>query len=342
MRSMLIKSILINGNDIEICNEEIKKTYDKREWKAIIFTEYKNNEKTLSMREKIYVTFHDDVELKKDEEIELKSSRGVTLGSGSYFEKTHDNYYIFNKLKIRIGGTDKSEPTSLFRVFNDEELLERELKYPNTTNIINKYQEGLFRIYYKMLEYSITNFSENIEGKYSAMCSYLAVRDVLKDYGLILSYPNCFIKGYKQEYDALILKKNDYKYFYSQDEILATLELKVSGCFYKKSEMEEEFSDYLMQQHGIKIIKNNNKKIYDDKNKLDIPHIYITCHESSTNTSRDGKPIRYYDTCKKVINNLGDEYIGIFCALKNNNEQFIIPIDFNLAEILKKVSDRNA
>lgn len=354
METRIIEKIFLNGNEISIIDEKIRTGFDKREWKVIIFTEYNGDKIVIRNEINVILKNQKTVVNAKNQKVILKCSSKTILGQGVFRGINSDGYAVITDLKIYIKDDENknnpkfiytNNPKKLFRLFSDRELIARNLSYDtykNDKEIVDIYIKGLFKIYYTMLKYSVTNLSKNIENKYSALCAYLAIRDCFKKYGIVMSYPNCFIKGYKLEYDALILKSeklkyvnNNYdveRYFYNQEDILATMEIKVCGIFYNYSSIDNDFKNYLMEQHGIAVPNKKNKIYeYNYNNKLSVPHIYITLHEGSTKNTEK----KFYEKCANVIKNMGDEYIGIFCSTKVGNEQFVIPVDYDLNKILE-------
>ena len=318
MKEILIDEILVEGKNIEI--EKVKSKFDTRELKAIFLLYY--DKKRIAFREEISIKTNKKQQLIENDEVVLKISSRTIIGKGKIISIDNDNDYLKIKpTRLYIGSGEYSDsPLGIARIFSNGELKERNLKYDikDEKVIKDKYFKGLFKIYYQELKYSIQYFCEDMEAKQNALCSYLAIRDVFKDFGFILSNPNSFIIDHKLEYDALLLKKESNEYFFEQNDLFASIEIKTSGIFFSLASLESDFKKYITEQHD----------------GLDIPHIYIAIHEFSSNNPSDNET-RMYDTCYNVIKRLG--CIGIFCAVKNNNDQFIIPVDYDLEEILKSI-----
>ena len=196
------------------------------------------------------------------------------------------------------------------------------------SKIIKKYiYNGMFELYYKMLlEEAKMNNLNRISGKASAMCSYLATKKVFNDffnrngYDLEVSNPNVFIKDNNIEYDAVIIKKNKNntnKYIFDTDEVIAIIELKTSGCFYSKEQLDNnEFINY---------IKNSNP--------LNKKFIYLSLYESFGDKKTS---IHYYEYLLCNISSIANSY-GIFCATKRNQKTILIPYEYDLDEILNNI-----
>ncbi len=318
---------------------------DKRDWKAVIFCEYSENRKVkFKKRQEINVMLSKWEQFKENEEIIIKYGLKSIIGSGKIkhinkYEKklqlTNLKIYIKDdKFKNSEEGYYRENPKDLFRPMDKKELKNYEKtigkceqtieKYKKLkTDDIEKYINKMYKIYYDMLIYTLQNNNTPISNnKMNAICSYMAIQKNIK--GWILSPPNCFIKNIKPEYDAIILEKaqqKEAKYIYDLEEVKATIEIKTGGIIY----YNEKSKEYIEQQ----------RKAYTDNpeyNKLNknIKHVYFSFHESNSQT---GKLV--YFNIYKDIKKLGEDFIPIFLTTKIKDVQYVIPLDWDLDEILK-------
>jgi hypothetical protein len=290
----------------------------KEEWKAYIFGYYNNN--IYTKRNFIIVKGKTKV---KTGNIILKLNKNTIIGEGE-IEKIEKNIYKITNLNPIIG---KKNIEDLFIYYNTTKDLTKKEK--------NKYLNGLFRIHYKSIEYYINNYfnkgklkSKNtktiydtLENKFSAYCSYQAVKEIFKENKFNISQLDCFIKGHRLEYDALILKDNvnPNNRLYEESDVLATIELKTSGFFSKKEQIKKDFKKYMEQEH----IEG-------------IPHIYITLHEK---ISDNKETINFYGITKEFFEKNKNEYYGIYCKLKKTNEYITIPKEYDLEKIIKNIKE---
>lgn len=181
------------------------------------------------------------------------------------------------------------------------------------------YLEKILPIYYKYLMSIINNgYYEEKKANHSfnkakAILFYEVIRDTLENYlkkeklDYYVSLSNCFIKGNGIEYDMLIVKTDNQKMFYEEDEVVATVELKGSG-FYRSV---DDFPEYIK---GQKVVG--------------IPHIYISLWESSS----------FYEECIK--NNK-----GIYCVILSTGQRrtFVVPEkeDYDLFGVIDKICKKN-
>ena len=222
--------------------------------------------------------------------------------------------------------------------FNDKKYLKSYLSdyYKlDISTIIEKYIcNGMFKLYYRMLvEEAKVNNKDKIEGKCTAMCTYLATKRVLNDffdqngYDLEVSNPNIFIKNVNVEYDAVIVKKskdNREKFIYNENEVEAIIELKTSGCFLSKDDLKKnEFINYIIKSNPLR-----KKYIYLS--------LYVPFGDRDTS-------VHYYEYLLCNIAAIKDRYTeykesyGIFCATKRNQKKFLIPYEYDLEAILNKI-----
>ena len=294
---------------------DFKHGFDKRELKMLIFTHY-NNKKEYVIRDEIKLEVKNIENYKKDEIVLIKTGKKTPIGKGIIYSIDKDKKIItLKELKLFIKDDDYTD---------DVKILFSNIEKKN----IKLYTKGLFKIYYRTIENEakyyqnpkfnkIDNHKMLSHTKITAMCNYLAVKEVFKDYGLLLSESNVFINNDRREYDALILTKNsnDYKGIYNDDEVLSTLELKTSGYQSRNDEAASTPENYKFFGDYLENGKHEN-----------IKHIYLSMHE--------GK--HRYEVYKKIADDYKEESIfTIFCALKKGEECFILPDEYNLEEILK-------
>ena len=210
----------------------------------------------------------------------------------------------------------------------------KEIKYNSSDkhSIKEKYLSGLFKIYYDSLVYSsIINSIERIEGKANAMASYIAIKNnldkYLKEKKIAISNPNVFIKDINMEFDALIVNKDSKeKFFFDNDEVNSLIEIKSSGLFLSK--------DNLIDNGFIKYITSHEKKQQELRKK----YIYFSLYESYG--QRDSS-IHYYEFLLANLSTLDkNKYIGVFCALKKDQNHYLIPYEYDLEKILKRILEK--
>ena len=102
-----------------------------------------------------------------------------------------------------------------------------------------------------------------------------------------IAEPNAFIRDNPTEFDILILKQNsnpinDYSNAFEKNDVLAIIEVKKNGFFYKKDEAENKIGAYV-----------------DKITNIGIPFFYITIRE--TKNYRDFTKKVFKD--KKLTNN---------------------------------------
>ena len=319
--------------------------YDKREVKLLLLFD-----KNLDSRKNLEINV-----IKNENEIEL-----------------YDNTTLILKKTIKDGSItiDNNEKNKI------EDLLEfRDKTGRKILKVIDNEYKEQFKLYYNQL---LNKFKYNEKpkssSKYSAMMTYLALKDKYSN----IAPPNSFIKNNKLEFDMILLKdecKDKYKYVYDKEEVKAVFELKTAGVMYPsesfkigvlkniiynyisnyvefkknnydwkdkiKKETTDKKYDELMDELFVKL-KDNEKNIED---KIP-PFIYFTLHESDrpikgrNNKSRVDlfkEVIDDYNKRKKSIENLPDFYY-VFCSSKKDNEKFIMYKEKTLEEILKDIN----
>ena len=223
----------------------------------------------------------------------------------------------------------------------------KKLKYDsnNLKNIKDKYLSGLFKIYYDSIMYSsFMNSLPRIEGKASAMASYIAIKNYLNYYfkkeklDLTVSHPNVFIKNINKEFDALVIKGNKAdEYFYDYDDVKTIIEIKSSGFFSAKADLIRSYhtkdDDTPQEDAFIDYITDYEKDLTNKQQK--IQYIYLSIYESfgQRNTST-----HYYEFLLANLLHLDDDkYVGIFCGLKSDSNRYLIPYEYDIEKILGKI-----
>ena len=323
MEKILIKKIWFNNktpisiiDDYKNAKEDncinINK-FSKEEWKAYIFCEYKDNK--LNYRKKLIIE-GEASNVKIGDTIQIRISKNSNIGEGKLYD-IRDNKYIIKDLRIYKNNKPLVDLKDYFVPYKNAVIKDKD-----------KFINGLFKINYDSIKYYLDYhffklgkeyiresngkiFYNVPEAKFSALCSYLAIKDMFLLKGYKLSPLDCFVLGEKLEYDALVLKEgvSINKRIYSKDEILATIEIKTSGYFSNSIEkIKDDFDEYM------------------DFQKIDgIPHIYIAVHEST----------HYYKNVYKKLNEEG--FIPMFCKLKETSDYITIPYEYNFDELLKKM-----
>ena len=286
----------------------------EEEWKAYIFGTF--NKGSFAMRESITIEPDNNTKsLNINDEVEINLSERNIIGKGTIVE--------IDKKLITLGDLELYINKDYTNVIN-------ELFYDYKGKDLIKYINGLFKINYDYIKYSLSNHYFNKdntkkgkdkngrlknyydlpEGKFNAYCSYLAIKDLFKSKGYNVSQLDCFIKGHKLEYDALLLKdtadKNER--LFDAEDVLATIEIKTCGFFYNKGEnISKKFENYLIEE------------------KIDgIPHLYIAVRENS-----------------KIYNETRDVSIKdcavLFCNIVGCNDYVTVPMNNDIDELLKIV-----
>ena len=330
------------------------------EWKAAIFGKYDKNGKFNYRNQITIISNNFDKDIKKDDKVEIRDGKLRILGYGKV-DKIEDNKFTLIDLNIYDGKSDNdnfdTKIEKLFRFLDKNQINERE-KYINSNNkldkVFNDYKKSkdsdkekfintTFKIFYDSLIEYLKNYfcykkeiyvvEDNKvkcknkiiepEGKFSAYCSYIALRKYIEDNykeDFKISPMNVYVKGYKLEYDALLLKnscEDDNSYVYDIDNVLATIEIKSSGYFGSGD-------------------ASNNFEVYMRNQKIDkIPHIYLAFHESSN--KKEDNNSRYYDQTYKTIkklNNEKEQFIPIFCKIRIDSEYIYIPFEYDIDQML--------
>ena len=312
---------LIEREKIDIVNEDIN------------LLEYKD--KTISLETEI-----PDFIKNKEDYIESGKNRIIKLGNYEVIDKKTIKPLNCEQLFEIIKEKNYESYTSdIWKDCIGKDNLNKFFdNYKKDEKIIDNYiNNDLLKIYYFMLlESSKINNEKRIAGKVSAMCSYLAVKKYLKKYfddnkddnklEYEVSNPNVFIKNNNREYDALVIKKkenNNEKFLFSKEDVVATIEIKTSGYFTSKEK--------LLTNEGT----NEFIKYLKDEKIEGIPHIYISLYESFGEKSSS---IHYYEYLLANLSSLEeDEYYGIFCCTKKDQNCFLIPYEYDLNIILDKI-----
>ena len=325
METIIIRKIwFINKKPISLINDykdakeddciSINK-FSKEEWKSYIFGEYNNGK--FDYRKKLVV--EGDISSKKiGESIKIKISKKCSIGEGT-LSSISDGKYIIRNLHIYKDKKPLDDIKDYFVPFENFNISKKDKE---------RFINGLFKINYDFIKYYLdyhffkvgreykSKFSNRIiyytpESKFSALCSYLAIKDMFLLKGYKISTLDCFVSGEKLEYDALVLKKDTplNKRIYDKDEVLATIEIKTSGYF----------------NDNIKTIEGNFGRYMDSQKIDEIPHIYIALHEL----------IGYYKNTHSKFNNNG--LVPMFCKIKETNDYITIPYEYDIDELLNKI-----
>ena len=314
----------------------------KEEWKAFIFGNY-NSLGKFEMRKEIELFGISNDKLELGKKIIIKDGDKRELGQGTIKMcqniKENEYHIVIEELEVFVEGKPYNKIEELFKYIDIEfkncpsklfrEKVEEYNKNKNNINEKLKFINGLFKISYYSIYYYFKNYYYNEKGetpgnKFSAYCSYEAIKKVLTEKGYKVSQLDSFVKGYKLEYDALIIKRNvdSNLRLYNPDDVVATIEIKTSGYFTsnkedEKDRLKEDFSNYMKSQK----IPN-------------IPHIYISLHESiSSNMIKN----YYYNTYNALLNLNDGVYIPMFCKIKDKNDYINIPIEYDLDELIKRI-----
>lgn len=324
-------------DDVKMYGDQLESIFDQREIKLLLLFDRDLNSKndikiSEGLREKLNNT---------DKEIKVKFGN-ITLFNGRLVSGL-----------INVEGYDIS---CLISYTSDKEN--------------NKAQ---FKIYYDQLyNWFKYNSKSKASNKYSAMMTYLSVKDYLKKYHV--SKPNCFIENCGQEFDMLLLNENysnknegedenKNEYVYKKENVLAVVELKTSGVMYKKEVFKTQvlknmIIKYILHISNVNIsqdeyeefekIKEYEKlknwfKVFLNKAKISKkevpPFIYLTLHQSNRKT-------KYVEEFQKVFNDYNKmksenlpEFYSIFITVKENNEMFAIKTENsnNIINIIEKL-----
>lgn len=254
--------------------------------------------------------------------------RFMTDNELNTFEKELDNIIDYykkernkeNKNRLNRNMTDK-ELNILRRKIDD--IIDIYKKSCNKEEELKKYVNGLFKINYLSCYYYFKYFFvedkdghiHTLENKFSAYCSYLAIKDVFKSLfkdKYVLSQLDSFVKKNKYEYDALLIKTKSDERLFDMADVFSTIEIKTSGYF--KSKNDESLIDNFEKY-------NKNQHIEGKQ------HIYIAVSES----------VNYYFDTYSVLKVLGDNYVGIFCKFQIDNEKICIPLEYDLEKLMKLI-----
>ena len=291
MIDVIIKEAKINNKDYVI--ENISNRLLNKEVKLLLLTEYKNKE----LKIKNSIKIKTDIKLKVNDEVRLKISSRIIMGTGKVKEIDKD-YYIINNLK-------------LWNMDTIDDL------FTNTDNKdINKYKEGLFYYYYKFLIRFIedNNLGHSFK-KLSAVSSYIISKQLFEDNGYKVSPNNVFIRNCGIEFDLLLLKDkvDNTKYVYEMDEVDTIVELKASGYINNK----DSFENYITYNDRNEI---EDKEILKEvQNK---PFIYLSYFEHKTNYEKMIKIIKKNNKKEMIL------------SIKEDNDHFYIPNNYDLDKMI--------
>lgn len=329
--------------------------------KILIYAEYDQN-KLIPRKSNIKLIDKKILDSKPGETIRIKTSNKV-LGEAKVIDE-----YTINPTIMYIRNKPINKLSEMFCLIKKHDINEYDECTDNhgkkiwhycqgknkLKEVFNKYEKesesdikkrylsvnGLFKIYYDSIIYaSIFSSMNRIEGKASAMASYLSIRDNLNKYlnnkKLCISNPNVFIKDINMEFDALIInKEKQNEYFFNIEDIKAIIEIKSSGYISSKENLIG--SQYLdengnpKQDEFIKYIKE-----HEVKHKVTLPYIYLSIYESFGQRKTS---IHYYEFLLANILSLdSDKYIDMFCGTKTDSDYYLIPYHYDLKEIIDKV-----
>jgi len=238
----------------------------------------------------------------------------------------------------------------------------------------DKYINGLFKYYYEsMIQLFNDNNTFQSVGKITAMSSYIIAKSFFKKKKKIVSYPNVFIKNFNAEFDMLILKKGikANKYVYEMDEVEAIVELKSNGIiaygkddkikkadyndkrwfeayitfdnnFAKINKKLEEYDSIIRDKNSSKsndkleeydsIIRDKNiisKQYNDIKQKICNKDFYYFCLYEKNNINTAAYENTYID-----ILAADGIHKGVYFAITDGDDGYVIPIDYDIDSIL--------
>ena len=336
MKKVMVKNIIIYDNvrkkmvNINISNF-LKRTNIDETLKMILYYEYENH--NIKYRDKIYI---ENLNCKENEKIELIFESKLNLGKYIVIEKNIVKPLNFNLFSL-IDDKDYDFTNIIWNTCVGKENLKKinfykdviKEKIENDNFLDCEYaNNGLLEMFYNsILEMNEFTSSDKIENKASAMCSYLAIREMFnrkfreRNLDYKISLPNVFIKGINTEFDALIVK-DDNKLIYDFDDVYGMIEIKTKGYFANKNQlMSNTFVNYL----------SKNKDIMIDK-----IFIYLSMYESF---GLKDNSVHYYNYLRANMTSkdLKDFIIGIFCVTKRKKDELLIPYEYDLDEIIDKV-----
>lgn len=322
MEKIIIKKIWINNtqpiiliNDYKVAKEDnsiIISKFSNEEWKAYIFGEYNNNK--FDYRKQLIVEGIISNN-KIGSPIQIRISKNTPIGEGILKEK-HNGKYTITNLQLYKNNKPLKDIKEFFVPIDNSIIKDKEIfingLYKINYDFINYYLNyHFFKLGKEYTKKGSNKIYYNVpEAKFSAFCSYLAIKDTFISKGYNISQLDCFIIGERLEYDALLLKKDisPNKRIYSKNEILATIEIKTSGYFNNSiKKVKKDFTDYM-----------NSQKIDN------IPHIYISVHETSI----------YYNRIHSKFNSTS--FIPMFCKIKETNDYITIPYEYDIEKLLIK------
>lgn len=174
-----------------------------------------------------------------DEEVYVRTKKSKSYGNINVI-KSNDNKDIFQKLPSK-----KSNKLSiLFENYKEE-------KDNNTVELDKQYVNSMVKMYYDYLVEFCNNYNKaDRPNKLSGIMSYIALKNFINEEyknKFEISNPNCYIKNYSQEFDALLLKQSKNKskytstYIYDEEDVIAIFELKTGGVMYNTNYFQSNF-----------------------------------------------------------------------------------------------------
>ena len=293
MIDIIVKEAKINDKDYVIDN--ISNRLLNKELRLLLLTEYKGKE----LKIKNSIKIKTDTKLNIKDEVRLKVSSRIIIGTGKVKEIDKD-YYIINNLKL----WNMNTIDDLFTNIDNKDL--------------NKYKEGLFYYYYQFLIRFIedNNLNHSFK-KLSAVSSYIVSKQLFEDKGYKVSPNNVFIRNCGIEFDLLLLNdkvdNNNNKYVYEMNEVDTIVELKASGYINNSN----SFKDY--------ITYNDRNEIEDDEILKEVqnkPFIYLSYFEHKTNYEKMIEVIKKNNKKEMIL------------SIKEDNEHFYVPNNYDIDKII--------
>lgn len=195
----------------------------------------------------------------------------------------------------------------------------------NTISAIPKtYEEKMvceFESIKEIFNESINNSSKNkrcnkLNGNIASNIISKYIQTVIDKYDLPyrVSEPNVYIQGCNTEWDALILKKDSFNILgcnlYNLQDVVAVLEYKSSGLFYKYSDPEK----------ASKPLKNITDSVnaFNSRNPSPIKVGYITLHEREDD-NENGKGKTYLTDTKNAFERdlKNNTFFDVFCLINS-------------------------
>lgn len=354
---MIIKHIELEnyGINFQVDIENFLNKTIIQDLKILIFGEY-NNSNNLTFRKSL-ITINDiPNEYNIGDSIELKISKKIVIGRGTIIQKNkvkvtevcinnrdvfsndiNDMFELIPSHDIDYESYD-SNGNNIWEYCKGKDRLKRKKysKDKNESEIKKTYLNGLFKIYYDSIVYScFVNNINKIEGKLSALTSYISIKNNMDKYleskNLKISNPNVFIKNVNIEFDALIVNKNvSDEYFFDSSDVKAIIEIKSSGFFCKKDDLIYSKYDSESKDWFIEYITEHEKY----KELANIPYVYLSIYESF---GQKKSSVHYYEFLLSNLLSLNNNYIGMFCGTKKDSNVYLIPYDYDINELLERI-----